>query len=172
MKKLPRATWISRYDDTDIQANTAFNQIGHVLNIIGKWNYSHKVLDVQAGIGVMVQLLNDNGYNAIGTEVDEVSEFWENKDELVRTEPIELPFDDGEFNLVTWFSMHEDRVEESYQEEVIEEMVRVSNKYIIVKPYNTFEPVKDKEFLSFMLSKRMRVINFVPKLLYYVLTKG
>ena len=172
MKRLPRKTWISRYDDTDVEVNRAFNQIGHVLNVIGKWNPNGKVLDVQAGLGVMVQLLNDSGYNAIGTEADEVSEFWENKEELVHSEPINLPFEDRKFDLVTWFSMHEDRVEESYQEEVVEEMVRVTKKYIIVKPYANFDANKDKEFINSMLSKRMRVINFVPKLLFYVLTKG
>ena len=171
-KKLSREAWTLRYENTGIESANAFNQIGTVLSLIGNWSFQKKVLDIQTGLGVMVQLLNDNNYqNVRGTEADDVLEYWDNEEELIECEPDRLPIGSNEYDLVTWFSMCEGRVEESCYDEVLDEMIRVTKNKIVLKPFKRFDAKKDKEFINYMLGKRMRFTKIVPSLWYYVFTK-
>ena len=164
--------WRSTKNKT-AELEDAFRQIGTMLNVVGRWNFGAKVLDIQTGLGAVPHLLHDNGYiGVIGTEEDEsAAVYWENEEAAIVVPPFELPFADNSFDLVTWFSMHDGRVDESEWEEIIEEMHRVAKSEVVVKPYLVFNAEKDRDFRGWMLGKRFKCTDFVPVLWFYNFVK-
>jgi len=164
--------WTLLQDDEEV-LNEAFRQIGVILGVIGKWEFDKKVLDINAGLGIMVQYMKDNGYHGFhGTEEDrEALEYWDDEDDYIACSPRHLPFPSDSFDLVTWFSMYDGRVNEEQFASVIGEMKRVTKKRLIVKPYESFDSEKDKEFVSFMLSNRLQCNKLTPVLWYYEFIK-
>lgn len=172
-EKFSKDWWTWRYNECqEEELNTAFHQIGNIVGLTGQWNTEAKVLEVQAGLGVMPHYMNDHGFcNFYGTDGDKnLNTFWETSNMMV-AEPDSLPFSDEEFDLVTWFTMSDGRVPKEDWEDVIAEMGRVTKGHIIVRPYDEYTAVKDEDFLGWMLEKHWRCTNLTPVLWYYTFIK-
>ena len=111
------------------------------------------MLEIQCGLGVMPQFMNDNGFiNFKGIDNSEnVSEFWDNTDILSVREPDNTGFDDQQFHLVCWYTMNDGRIDQERIPQVLDEMERIGHGVIILRPFDKWVRGKDAEFLAFMM---------------------
>jgi ubiquinone/menaquinone biosynthesis C-methylase UbiE len=99
----------------------AFNEI-----MLQGLNKSDKVLDVGAGDGKRVDWLNENGYQAIGTEINE---YWF-RNTIVYGDMHDLPFVDNSFHMVCSIDVLEHTPRPL---RALSELFRVSKKYVLAQ---------------------------------------
>jgi glycosyltransferase involved in cell wall biosynthesis/SAM-dependent methyltransferase len=97
-----------------------------------------KVLDIGTGDGNRVRELRGRGFQAIGTEVNQ---YWINGDTTIYGSIMELPFSDGEFDMVSSIDVLEHI---SDPKKGIAEMFRISNNAAIIQ----VTPPSDVTFLE------------------------
>jgi len=169
--------WTSRCEDEE-ESLKVFEmgsmQAGNLVEYIGRWSFYVPVLDVNAGPGVMVQLLLDSGFqNVVGVDQDkDMSELWDIPDVLVHADPWDMPFEDNQFKTVTWFSAHEGTVPEDKFDAVLEEIDRVGSGHLMGKFYTEWSTANHEDLLRKMLDHHMSVVRFNPHLLFYIFQKG
>lgn len=158
----------------DKEFSRAVDKISWVLAYTGKWNKKARVLELQCGLGAMPLFMNDNDYNGFhGADNSEnVVDLWEGSNSLHLVEPDHTGFDDNEFDLVCWFSMSDGRIEQDRVTEVLNEMERIGNGVIALKPFDNLSFGNDTEFLAFMLENGWACINAHPKYKMFLFQKG
>ena len=172
MEKFTKEWWKNLSDETEI--SHTISKINFILQFTGKWNRSARVLEIQCGLGSMPQFMFDHGYEGyMGIDNNEpVSGLWENTGILQVAEPDSTGFETNEFHLVCWFSMNDGRVEQERIPDVLEEMGRITQSGIILKPFATKERGKDSEFLAFMLDNGWICYDCNPVTWNYYFYKG
>lgn len=118
-----------KFDETYVKAmqtefNTTFSFNDAMLEGLEKGD---RILDVGTGNGKRVKWLNEQGYDAIGTEVNK---YWVNNKDIVYGHMHSLPFEDNSFNMVCSIDVLEHT---SNPLGALRELFRVSKKYVLVQ---------------------------------------
>jgi SAM-dependent methyltransferase len=149
-------------------------QAGALVEFIGRWAYDTRVLDINSGIGAFPALLQDGGFvQVFGTEMNpEAPDFWEEPDLMFHVDPWNLPFSDKFVDICTWFSAHNNQVDDENFDKVLTELTRVSKGYIMGKFYDTWSKENHEDVLGKFVRHHYRCLRFNPKLYYYIFAKG
>jgi hypothetical protein len=172
MEKFTKEWWKNLSDEDEF--SESIKKINYILGYTGKWNRNARVLEIQCGLGVMPQFMNDNGFDSyMGIDNDRnVAELWENTDILQVREPDNTGFEDNEFHLVCWFSMEDWRIDNDRVPGVLQEMERIGQGAIIVKPFEQWQRGQDTEFLAFMMENGWICADCDPVNWFYLFNKG
>ena len=151
-EKFTTEWWENLSEEEEFSASV--KKIEYILQFAGKWNKGTKVLELQCGLGSMPLFMNDNGFRGYrGTDNSEtVVGLWEDSESLHLLEPDHTGFADNAFDLVCWFSMGDGRIEQDRVTDVLNEMDRIGNGAIIVKPFEQITPGCDTAFLAYMMN--------------------
>jgi len=171
-----RDWWTDQYEDKGKQnlvAQDASSCIRYILELAGKWSHGLKLLDVQCGLGAMVHLLGDAGFReARGIDSDPaVSAYWSDEGAFAIQDPTDMPFNDLEWGLVSWFRGKALRDEE-IEEEILKEISRVTSYMFVYRPSMVFTAQEQEQVISKALNAGFILDEFNPVLNIYLFQKG